>query len=79
MFELVKSILRNHLSVFQVDPKYIHNDIVNPLHVRIIHYDENVEDMHKLAKHILTPLMEGDSFESDNWKFHDNESSVHEI
>ena len=72
-------MLRKHLSVFQDDLKFICNNIVNPLHVGIIHYDEHVEDMHKLAKHILTPLMEGESFESDNWKVHDNEFSVHDI
>ena len=78
-FELGKSMLRNHLSVFQDDLKYIRNDILNPFHVRIIHYSERVGCMHDLANHLHSPLMKGESFEAYNWKFRDNELSVHDI
>ena len=52
---------------------------MNLLYVILFFNDNYIEDMDNLAKHILTPLMEGKSFESDNWKVHDNVFSVHEI
>ena len=78
-FELGKLMLRKHLSVFQDDLKYICNDIVNPFHVRILHYAERVGDMHNLANHLPPPLMKSESFEADNWKVCDNEFSVNGI
>ena len=65
-FELGKLMLRKHLSVFQDDLKYIGKDIVNPFHVRIIHYVDCVGDMHDLENHLPPPLMKGESFEADN-------------
>ena len=41
--ELGKLIWRKHRSVFQDHLKYIHNDIVKPFRVGILHYVESVE------------------------------------
>ena len=50
--------------------KYIRNDIINTLKVKIICYSESVCDMHDLAKYLLPPSMKGDSGESYNWNVH---------
>ena len=53
--ELGKIIWRNHQNTFQDHVEYIHNNIVNPFRVVIIHYAERVREMHDLAKY-LPPL-----------------------
>ena len=42
-FKLGKSMLKKHRSVFQDHVKYIHNDILKPLRVGILHYDERFQ------------------------------------
>ena len=37
-------------SVYQYHLKYIRNDIVKPFRVKIIHYDERIQEIHDLAK-----------------------------
>ena len=61
---------RNHRSVYQDHLKYIRNDIVKPLCIKILRYAERVRDMHDLAKYLPTPLMKGDIAEAANWTFH---------
>ena len=50
-FELGKCICRKHDSFYQDHMKYIRNDIVKPLRIRILRYSENVRDMHDLEKY----------------------------
>ena len=50
--------------------KYIWNDIVKPLRVKILRYTYRVRDMHDLEKYILIPSMKGESDDADNWNFH---------
>ena len=47
--------------------KYIRNDIVNTLKVKIICYSESVRDMHDLAKYLPPPSMKGKSNEASNF------------
>ena len=35
--------------------KYIHNDIVNPLRVGILHYTERIHEIHDLSKYLPPP------------------------
>ena len=41
---------RKHQSIYQDHMKYIHNDILKPFQVKIIHYAKRVREMHDLAK-----------------------------
>ena len=47
--------------------KYIHNNIFKLFIVDILHYAEQVHEIHELAKYLPPPLMKGIGFESDNW------------
>ena len=78
-FELGKCMWRKHHSVFQYHLKYICDDIVKLFRVGILCYAECVQEMHDLEKRLTPPLMKGDSFEADSWKFHDKSLSVGEI
>ena len=51
-FELVKLMRRKHQSVFNDHLKYIHNEIVKPFRVIILHYAKRVEEIHYLEKHL---------------------------
>ena len=62
-YELENIMWKKHRSVFQDHVKYIHNDILKPLRVRIIQYAERVCDMHDLEKYLLPPSMKGVVFE----------------
>ena len=59
-FELGKSIWRKHRSIFQDHVKYMHNDVVNPFRVGILHYSEHILDMHYLTNVLPPPSKKGD-------------------
>ena len=54
-FDLRKSICRKHWSTFQDHVKYIHNEIVKPFRVNILHYGERVREMHDIYKYLPPP------------------------
>ena len=56
-----------------MDPllKYICNDIVKPLCVRILRYANRVQAIHDLAKQLPPILMKRDGYEAANWKVRD--------
>ena len=54
-FELGKYMWRKHRSKFQDHIKYTNNEIVNPYRVSILQYEYRVNEMHYLAKYLLTP------------------------
>ena len=58
-FELGRFMWRKHWSVYQVNMKYIRNDIVKHFKVKIIRYAKCVCEMHNLAKYLPPPLMKG--------------------
>ena len=64
---------RKHRSIYQDHMKYIHNDIVNTLKVKIICYSESVRDMHDLAKYLPPPSMKGNSNEASNFNIRNQE------
>ena len=70
---------RKHLSVFQEHLKYICNDILKPFCVGILCYDELIQEMYDLSKHLPPYLMKSESFEADSWKVQNKTFSVHEI
>ena len=55
-----------HRSVYQDHLKYVRNDIVKPLKVKILRYAEHVRDIHYLSKYLPTPSMKGWSAMADN-------------
>ena len=62
---------KKYRSVLQYHVKYIHNDIVKPFQVVILHYAEIIQDTHDLSKYLPPPSMKGKSYESDNWDVRD--------
>ena len=58
---------KSHRSTFRDHVKYIHNDIMKPFRVGIIHYSERVCEMHDLAKYLLPPSMKGGGFDQEDW------------
>ena len=66
-FELGKSMWKKYQSVFQDHVKYIHNDIVKPFIVGILHYSERVYDIHDLEKNLPPLSMKGVWFEGSSW------------
>ena len=51
-FKLGKSMCRNHRSVFQFHVKDMHNDVMRPVIVGILHYADCVHYIHDLAKYL---------------------------
>ena len=70
---------RKHQSVYQDHLRYIRNDIVNPLRVKIIRYAKRVREMHYLAKYLPPPSMKGDSAKADNCIVYNQEFTASEI
>ena len=70
---------RKHRNVYRDHLKYICNDIVRPFHVGILRYDERVQHMHDLVKHLPPPLINGNVYEAVIWKFRNSEFSVDDI
>ena len=79
LFELVKCMWRNHLSVYQDHPKYIHNDIVKPFRIGVICHIEHVMVIHDLVRYLPPPSMKGRGYEAANWKVRYQELSVNDI
>ena len=69
-FELVKIMQMKHRSIIQDHVNYIHNYIVKPFRVVIIHYSERVHNMHDLVKYLPTPSMKGRDFDEADWDAH---------
>ena len=59
--------------------KYVHNDILKPLKVKILRYAELVREMHDLAKYLPPPSMKGESAEAANWTVHNQEFTADEF
>ena len=74
-FELVKSMWRKHRSIFQDRVNYIHNNIVKPLRVGIIHYMERDLDMNDIAKYLPPPSMKGKDYNEADWAIRAKEFS----
>ena len=58
-FELGKYMWRKHRSVYQEHTKYVWNDIMKSLKVKILRYTERVCEMYDLAKYLPPPSMNG--------------------
>ena len=58
---------------------YVCNDIVKPFKVKIIRYDEQVREMHDLAKYLPPPLMNGYSEMEANWNFRNKYSTISDL
>ena len=59
--------------------KYIWNDIVKPLRVKILRYTYRVRDMHDLENYLPPHSMKGESDEAANWNVLNQEFTVSEI
>ena len=59
--------------------KYVHNDVVKPLKVKILHYTKRVCNMHDLAKYLPPPLTKGDSSEAANRTVRNQEFTASEV
>ena len=70
---------RKHRSIYQDHMKYIRNDIVNTLKVKIICYSESVRDMHDLAKYLPPPSMKGEIYEAANYTVRNQEFTDSEV
>ena len=57
----------------------IHNDIVNPYRVSILHYVKRVRNMHDIDNFLPLPSRKGDKFDQENWKVRNKEFSDDEI
>ena len=56
-----------HRSIFQDDVKYIHNEILKPFRLIIIHYAEYISKIHGLAKYLPPLLDKGDEYDHADW------------
>ena len=70
---------KNRRNVFQDQFKYIHNGIVKPFQVGILHYDERFQEMHNLSKYLPPPPIKGKRYESDQWDVYNKEFSENDI
>ena len=59
--------------------KYVHNDVVKPLKVKILHYTKRVCNMHDLAKYLPPPLTKGDSSKAANRTVQNKEFTASEV
>ena len=59
--------------------KYVRNDIVEPLKVKILRYAVRVREMHDLEKFLPPPLMKGESAMSDNWSIRNKYFTISDI
>ena len=78
-FELGKCMWINHWSVYQEHIKYVCNDILKPLKVKILRYDERVREMRDLAKYLHPPSIKGASTMVDNWNVCNQELTASDI
>ena len=78
-FEVGKYMWRKHWSVYQDHIKYIHNDIVKPFRVKILHYAKHIIDMHDLDKYLPPSSMKSESAEAANWTVCNREFMASEI
>ena len=62
-----KRIWRKHRRTFQEHTKYIHNDIVKPFRVGILHYTELFCEMHDLANYLPPPPKKGGEYDQEYW------------
>ena len=62
---------RKHPCVFQDKLKYIHNDIVKPLHLGILRYAERLQEIYDLANYLPPPSIRDESFEAARWDVRD--------
>ena len=70
---------RKDQNVYQDHMKYVHNDIVKPFKVKIIHYAEHVIEMHELAKYLPPPSMKGKIYEAANYTVRNQEFTDSEV
>ena len=62
--------------------KYTHNDIVKPFRVGIIHYTENIHEMHdlyELNNYQPPPSMKGQEYNEADWSIREKYLSEDEI
>ena len=77
--ELGECMWRKHQNVYQDHMKYICNDIVNTLKVKILYYAERVREMHELAKYLPPPSMKGEIYEAANYTVRNQEFTDSEV
>ena len=70
---------RKHRIVYQDHMKYIRNDIVKPLKVKMLRYNERILEMNDLAKYLPPPLMKVKSAEAANWTVCNQEFTASKI
>ena len=78
-FELGKNIWKKYRRFFQDHVKYIHNNIIKPFNVIMLHYVGQIHKMHDIDKQLPPPSKKGDIFDQAYWKFHDYEFMEDEI
>ena len=59
--------------------KYIHNSIIKPIMVSILHYTNRVSKMNNISKYLTQPLNKGDMFDESGWIVRNHESTEDEI
>ena len=77
--KLEKSMLQKHRSTFQNNVKYIHNYIVKPFRVIILHYSKSTHKIHELYKQLHIPFKEGKMYNPYNQRVCDNDITEYEI
>ena len=59
--------------------KYVRNDILKPLKVKIICYAERVREMHDLSNYLPPPTIKGESAMAANWNVCNEEFTISDI
>ena len=76
---MVNKMWRKHRRTLQYHVKYICNGSVNPFRFVILHYSEQIHEMHNLANYLPPTSMKGREYDETDWNVCDKELADHEI